>query len=62
MISSGSIPESGATESMHFPPYHLDVLILFLLKHIIYIYLGKSLRNTQKKINYNISRCSFYLV
>ena len=24
-------------------PYHLDVLILFLLKHIIYIYLGVNL-------------------
>ena len=34
MISSGSIPDHRTTESI---PYHLDVLILYLLKHNIYI-------------------------
>ena len=35
MISSGSIPERRTNESI---PYHLDVPIVFLLKHIIYNY------------------------
>lgn len=30
-------------------PYHLDVLILFLLKHIIYIYLGVHLLEIHRK-------------
>ena len=39
-------PRERCNESI---PYHLDVLILFLLKHIIYIYLGVNLLEIHRK-------------
>lgn len=64
MISSGSIPESGATESMHFPPLSFRCSYFVLIEtYNLHLFRCKSLRKTPKsKINYNISRCSFYLV